>query len=98
MLNMCLNTRYCLSCFNKLIVASKMSANMLESQKHIHKLYVDFAKNRSENKSLLSNLKGLSLYLDNSFPYNLIVDEAALATYREVNKFLLGKSGVTFGM
>ena len=64
---------------------------MIESQKHIDKLYIDFAKNRSENKSPLSNLKGLSLYLDSAFPHNLIVDEQAQETYREVNKFLFGK-------
>jgi len=63
---------------------------MLESQKHHEKLYVDFSKNRSENKSPLSNLKGLSLYMDNVFPHNLIVDEVAQGTYREVNKFLFG--------
>ncbi|CAG5095361.1 Oidioi.mRNA.OKI2018_I69.XSR.g14153.t1.cds [Oikopleura dioica] len=75
MLNFCLNR-------------CKLSTNMIESQKHIDKLYIDFAKNRSENKSPLSNLKGLSLYLDSAFPHNLIVDEQAQETYREVNKFL----------
>lgn len=65
---------------------------MLESQKHHEKLYVDFSKNLSENKSPLSNLKGLSLYMNNAFPYNLIVDETAQGTYREVNKFLFGKN------
>jgi hypothetical protein len=65
---------------------------MLESQKHHEKLYVNFSKNLSENKSPLSNLKGLSLYMNNAFPYNLIVDETAQETYREVNKFLFGKN------
>ena len=64
---------------------------MIESQKHIDKLYIDFSKNRSENKSPLSNLKGLSLYLDSAFPHNLIVDEPAQEIYREVNKCLFGK-------